>query len=132
MPLFGEKRDPAEEEAARARQQATDEAPRAMFDWVASAPPAELAVEVMAAFGPAGPGRDDLDMPIIGTAGHAIWQPLPHQSPRAVLAVAGVAGRCRPGSRIRAIRRTRASVGLTQVESGRSPTRSDAVTVPIV
>jgi hypothetical protein len=63
VPLFGHKGDPAEEEAARARQhaeveaargrqQAVDEAAQAMFDWANSAPPAELAVELMAAFGP--------------------------------------------------------------------------------
>jgi hypothetical protein len=63
MPPFGQGKDPAEQEAARARQQAADEAARksqhavdeaarAKFDWTIAAPPAGLAAELMAAFGP--------------------------------------------------------------------------------
>jgi hypothetical protein len=63
VPLFGQGKDPAEEEAARARQQladeasqstqqAVDDATRARFDWALAAPPAELATQLMAALGP--------------------------------------------------------------------------------
>jgi hypothetical protein len=66
MPLFRQKNDPAEEEAARARQQAMQEtartsqqamgeAARSMLEWAYCAPPGDLAAELMAAFGPAGP-----------------------------------------------------------------------------
>ncbi len=60
----GRSRTAPEEEAARAGQHAMDEAPQAMFDWVSSAPPAELAAELMAAFGPSGPrGGNGLEAP---------------------------------------------------------------------
>ena len=49
MPLFAF--SPEEREAAVVRV-------RPMLDWVHSAPVAELAVELAAAFGPNGPGRD--------------------------------------------------------------------------
>lgn len=49
MPLFG----PSPEELEAARDVA-----RPMTNWVWSVPPADLATELMAAFGPDGPGRD--------------------------------------------------------------------------
>jgi hypothetical protein len=68
MPLF-EKKDPAEEEFARARQQALGDSAQAaeaaqaaravqafqaMLTWVCSVPPGDLAAHLMAAFGPDG------------------------------------------------------------------------------
>jgi hypothetical protein len=44
MPLFGKKRDPAQ-----------DEAERAEIERLTALPPADLAVEIMPAFGPEGP-----------------------------------------------------------------------------
>jgi hypothetical protein len=62
MPLFGQK-DPVEEEAARARQQAAAQAARARqqatFEWAYGAPAADLAAELMRAFGGGGAQGSD-------------------------------------------------------------------------
>lgn len=68
MPRFGQSKDPAEAEFARARQQMEDDAAqakqramfetaRAMAEWACEAPAADLATELMAAFDPDGPQR---------------------------------------------------------------------------
>ncbi len=66
MPLFRQGNDPAEEEAAQARQQArqqaTNDHARAMFEWASGAPAGDLAAELMPAFGPDGPKRGQLDL----------------------------------------------------------------------